>query len=371
MIERHRVRSKAVTPKGRQLSGVLGPAKAEFSEQSQSFGHEVARCVPLQGVAGSQSKKIAGGGVVQRFWLFQNPSAPTRKKGNIATFFNHDNGLGEQMRAVLRLEMLSRTARKRCDQSTNHASQQSQELGLQSILSVRKGLSKGGLVRKRRQRMDVCEEIIHQELQHRHWRNCLCIQDAIGRYGHERLGSVLRRWRRGEARRGNSLIDASSLSRFGSFGMLVRRPAPLSLAIEGTVNAQLAARATRHVRVVALDFAHAAHVTGASESRQLGVDGGIPHDASRPGHEMLLKLSRRQLGRGRDGHADCMGLGDGFGSGILQRMVILDGLSSIAGSLQDLQPIAGVGVGCSVLRRRRWGRCRHGENDERGCCRDG
>jgi hypothetical protein len=78
---------------------------------------------------------------------------------------------------------------------------------------------------------------------------------------------------------------------------------------------------------------------------------------------MLLKLSRRQLGRGRDGHADSMGLSYRFGSGILQRMVILDGLSSIAGSLQDLQPVASVGVGCSVLRRRRWGRSRHGEND--------
>lgn len=152
--------------------------------------------------------------------------------------------------------------------------------------------------------------------------------------------------------------------------MLVWRSTSLGFSVKGAVHTQLATRATGHVGVVAFHLAHAAHVAGASESRQLGVDGGISHDAPGPRHEMLLlELGRGhpQLWRRGDGHPDDMGLGNGFGGGILERMVVLDGLGSVAGSLQDLQAVAGVGVGCCVLRRRRRWRCRHGGwSDVRG-----
>lgn len=154
--------------------------------------------------------------------------------------------------------------------------------------------------------------------------------------------------------------------------MFVWWPTSLGFSVKGAVNTQLAARATRHVRVVAFHLAHAAHVAGASKSRELGIDGGISHDAPRPGNEMLLLLL--ELGRGHpqlwrrgDGHPDGVGLGNSFGGGILQRMVVLDGLSSVTGSLQDFQPVASVGVGSCVLGRRRWWRCRHGGwSDVRG-----
>ena len=223
-------------------------------------------------------------------------------------------------------------------------------------------------MRERRQGVDVCEEVVDKELQHWHWRNGFGVKDSIGRNCQQRLGGGLGRWREAA---GYWHVYSRALRGFGSLSVLVWRTTTLCLSVVGAVDAEFATRSTGDVCVVALDLAHTAHVTGASQSRQLGIDGRVSHAlavgrATARRHEMrhiwrvaemmvlmvLLLLLLLLLLMGYGGLVS-------FGGSILKGLGIVNCLGGVAGSLQDFQAIAGVDVGGGLGRCRRWWRCRH------------
>ncbi|KAJ6441407.1 hypothetical protein O9K51_04957 [Purpureocillium lavendulum] len=397
VVEGQGVGRVEVVAKGRQVAGMLGAAEAELADEGECLGHELARGVPLMDVARGEAEEVAGGGVVERLGLLEHPLGAAREQGDVAALFDHDDGLGEQMGAVLGLEVLAGAAGKGGDESGDHAGQQAEELGPRTVLAVGKGLPEGGLVGEGGERVDVGEEVVDEQLEDGHGRDCLGVEEGVGGDVDEGLGGRLRRGGRGSGTgrggdgggrggcsgcgggRGREELEAGALGRLGRLGVPVRGPAALRLALVGAVDAELAAGPAGDVCVVALDLAHAAHVAGASQAGQLGVDGGIAHHGGGAGRgELLLWRRRLRLVMGMlllllllvvmvllqgivvvmatarlgSRHGLCGGGGgilEGLRLGVAEGVDVADGLGGVAGGLQDLEAIAGVGVGGGVL----------------------
>lgn len=355
MVEREGGWRAVVVSKCRQVTSVFRAVKPQFADQRQRLGHELARGVPLMSVSRGEAEEVAGRGIVERLGLLQLPLATAGEQRNLTTFLNQDDSSGEQVGAVLGLEVLSRAARKRRNQGADHASQQTEELRLDAVLTVRKRLAEGRLVGKRREGVDISEEVVDKELQDGHRSNRLGIENAVGGDGHERLGCCLGRGRHvehGTSSRRNSVLDASTLRCLCGLGMLVRGTTTLRLAIVCTLDTQLAAGTAGNVGIVALDLAHAAHITGASQACQLRVDGRISHHAVRTGDKVARHVVRRGrqaalVGRVMDGLRGRNGSGS-----MLKGLGILDRVGGIAGGLEYLEPVTGVGMGGRVGRRR-------------------
>lgn len=166
--------------------------EAELAEKGQGFGHELTRGVPLMGISRGQAQEIASRSVVKRLGLLERPLAPSREQRNLTAFFNHDDCPREEMSAVLCFEVLSRASWEGCHKGADHARQQTKELGFGAIFAIGKGLAECRLMRKRRQGVDVCEEVINQELENRHWCDRFGVQNTLSRDVHQRLGRSLR-----------------------------------------------------------------------------------------------------------------------------------------------------------------------------------
>ena len=88
---------------------------------------------------------------------------------------------------------------------------------------------------KRRERVNVCEEVVDEESQHRPRGDGLGIKDMLciltARDGDERLGGIVRP--------GTDVwLESLLLGRLGRFCVLVRRTAPLHRPIESAVDAK-------------------------------------------------------------------------------------------------------------------------------------
>ncbi len=140
---------------------------------------------------------------------------------------------------MLGLQVQPNRPREGSDQTANHAGQQREELWVCSVFAIEVRLPKRGLVGKGRERVDVGEEIVNQQVQNRQRRNGLGIKERLGALcasdrdeglcGIVRAGADVR-------------LEARSLRSCGlcGFGMFVRRSATLHLAIEGALDIEVA-----------------------------------------------------------------------------------------------------------------------------------
>lgn len=135
--------------------------------------------------------------------------------------------------------------------------------------------------------------------------------------------------------------------------MLIWGAASLRFAVVRTIHAKIPTGLAWDIGIVAFHLAHTTHVAGASKSRELGVNRRVAHHGSAISDEAcaLDKLDGGQVGsvvlrvwvdgrRCGSGHGSGggahIGLRNGFGSRILQRLCLLGGeslLGGIAGGL--------------------------------------
>lgn len=144
--------------------------------------------------------------------------------------------------------MEASAARKRGDQSTDHAGQKGQELGIGTVLAVLERLAKRGLVGERGERVDISEEVVNEELQHAKRRNTLLrVQGELTLWwraeGDKHLGGVLGGGRRVclDWRLGRDSLPFHAFCLACSLGRSVGRSSSLLLAVVGAGHVEIEA----------------------------------------------------------------------------------------------------------------------------------
>lgn len=81
---------------------------------------------------------------------------------------------------MLALEVKSCSSREGRNEAANHASEQRKKLAISPILAIVELLHEGRLMRKRRQRMNVREEVVHKQRKDRPRRNSFGVEAKAG-----------------------------------------------------------------------------------------------------------------------------------------------------------------------------------------------
>jgi len=152
---------------------------------------------PIDRIRAGQSQKVARRRIIHRQLLIQISRA-SRLHSDLMAPLDQRDGVGEELLLVLRFEMHHRFPREGGDEQAHHRGEEGEKRWVREIFPMLERGPERRLVGKRRERVDVCEEVVDEQFEDREGTDGLGAEDGVRGEGGKRRGDIV--WARGRGR---------------------------------------------------------------------------------------------------------------------------------------------------------------------------